>query len=171
MDSVGVWIRPATEADLPAMEWDGAYRHFRRLYQAAFAEAKLGRRMILVAEHRGKVVGQIIMQFGSDLTCLQDGPATGFLYSFRVRPPNRNRGLGTRLILEAEAHLRRRAYRWAAIAAAKNNPRARALYERLGYAVVGEDPGVWSFVDDRGALQHVTEPADVLEKVLTEDAA
>lgn len=161
-----VSIRTACEQDLPAMEWDGEYRRFRRLYQTAIAEAKMGRRVILVAEVDGSMAGQVFVQLGTSMAILSDGPSTGYFYAFRVRPPYRNRGIGTRLIQVAESEARGRRYRYAAISVAKDNPRARMLYERLGYQVVGEDPGEWSYVDDEGQLRSIREPAYVLEKQL-----
>lgn len=165
-ESLVASIRTANERDLPAMEWDGEYRRFRRLYQTALAEAEMGRRVILVAEVEGSMAGQIFIQLGTSMPILSDGPSTGYLYAFRVRPPYRDRGIGTRLIQVAESETRGRSYRYAAISAAKDNPRAWTLYERLGYGVVGEDPGEWSYVDDQGQLRSIREPAYILEKRL-----
>jgi len=165
-DSLEVEIRPASHADLPGMEWEGKYRHFRRLYRAAYQDACDGRKMILIAERAGRIVGQLIVQFGTDLACLENTGLTGYLYSLRVREGHRGQGVGSQLIGTAEEALRERSYRQAAIAAAKDNLRARRLYERLGYSVVGEDPGLWSYLDDRGKARSVSEPAFILTKLL-----
>jgi len=166
VDSPQVEIRRATEDDLPGMEWEGEFRHFRRLYRAAFLDACQGRKTILLAKSDGVIVGQLIVQFGTDLACLPRPELTGYLYSFRVREGFRGRGVGSQLIETAEAALRERDYQQAAIAAAKVNPRARRLYERLGYSVVGEDPGQWSYLDDRGIVRNIAEPAHILAKGL-----
>jgi ribosomal protein S18 acetylase RimI-like enzyme len=159
-------IRSASATDLPAMEWDGEYRRFRRVYQQALEDARQGRRLVLLAEVEGRVVGQIIVQLGTGHPAVTDGAATGYLHALRVRPEHRGHGVGTSLIQEAEGELRRRGFRQVAIAAAKENPRARKLYERLGYSRIADDPGEWAFTDDHGQTQAVSEPADILLKAL-----
>lgn len=165
-ERVGVSIREAAEADLPAMEWEGEYRRFRRVYRHAMAEARQGRYRILIAESGSRIVGQVLVRVGAAPGKVGDAEGVGFLHALRVRPNFRNEGLGTRLIEEAEAVLRQAGCRRAAIAAAKSNPAARRLYERLGYTVMAEDSGEWSYVDDEGRLRHVSEPAHILEKEL-----
>ncbi len=161
-----VVIRSATESDLPAMEWEGEYAHFRRLYRRALAEASHGRRRLLLAEVSQLVVGQLFVQLsGSPLASSEPG-RTGYLYAFRVRPAFRNQGIGTRLVHHAEACLREKGHRRAVLSVAKENLDARRLYERLGYCVCAEDPGEWSYVDDAGNMRQVSEPAYVLEKRL-----
>jgi ribosomal protein S18 acetylase RimI-like enzyme len=157
-------IRHVTEADLAALEWDGEYRRFRRLYRTAFEEARLGERALLIAEVDGRVVGQIFVQLQG--TLLGQPETTGYLYAFRVRPPFRNQGIGTSLVAEAEAVLRRHGLTRAVIAVAKENEPALRLYERLGYVRFGEDSGEWSYIDDHGRIQDVVEPAFLLEKTL-----
>ena len=163
VETVDVVIRTGKEPDLPAMEWEGEYRRYRRLYKMAMEEAKAGRRLILVAEVDGRIIGQIIVQLNR-----ADAAGTGYLYAFRVRPEWRNRGIGTRLIQVAEASLVRMGFRRALIAVARDNPGARRLYERMGYVLFAEDAGEWSFIDDRGQLQRVVEPSWLLEKPLPE---
>lgn len=161
VETVDVVIRNATDLDLPAMEWEGEYRRYRRLYRIAMDEAKAGRRIVLVAEVAGRIIGQVIAQLNR-----ADSDGTGYLYAFRVRPEWRNRGIGTRLIVEAENALLSIGFRRTLIAVARDNPGARRLYERMGYSLFAEDAGEWSFIDDRGRLQHVVEPSWLMEKSL-----
>jgi len=58
-----VTIRTGCEADLPALEWEGQYLHFRQVYRRAMEEALRGLRVVLVAEVEGEVVGQLFIQF------------------------------------------------------------------------------------------------------------
>lgn len=160
-ETVDVIIRNGNAPDLPGMEWEGKYSRYRRLYKLAMDEARAGRRIILVAEVAGQIIGQIIIHLNR-----ADPTATGYLYAFRVRPEWRNRGIGTRLIQEAEAALIRRGYRRALIAVAMNNPGARRLYERMGYSHFAQDAGEWSFIDDHGLLQRVVEPSWLMERSL-----
>ena len=162
-----VTIRIGCEADLPALEWDGEYRHFRQVYRRAMEDARRGQRALLVAEVEGLVVGQLFVQFrGTDISG-ERRTRYGYLHAFRVRPPYRNRGIGTRLVVEAESILRQRGCSKALIAVALGNPPALALYQRLGYTVTGREPGEWSYLDHQGRVRHVHEPSYVLEKPLT----
>jgi ribosomal protein S18 acetylase RimI-like enzyme len=161
-----ILIREAREQDLPEMEWEGRYQHFRRLYRHALSEAKRGRRVLLVAEVKDQIVGQVFVQLTSSRAELADGSHSGYLYSFRVRPEFRNQGIGTQLLLEAEATLRGQGFERAVIAVARDNSRALRLYESKGYQRFAEDPGEWSYVDHEGRVRHVSEPAFMLEKFL-----
>lgn len=119
---------------------------------------------MLVAEVQAGVVGQIFVQLGG---AFAGQPLTsGYLYAFRVRPEYRNMGLGTALVAEAEAFLKQKGVTQVVIAVAKDNPPALRLYERLGYSRFGEDPGQWSYIDDRGKIQDIVEPAFLLAKPL-----
>ena len=49
-------IRFASGADLKALEWEGEYAHYRRLFKRAIDEARHGRRILLLAEIKGRVM-------------------------------------------------------------------------------------------------------------------
>ncbi len=163
-------IRPIEEKDLPALEWDGVYLHFRRLFRQAYEDMRIGTRHLLMMEHTptGGMVGQVFIQWSSSDPRFADGARRGYLYALRVKPAFRSRGLGTRILAAAEEELRRRGMDTASIGVEKGNPRARALYERLGYRVIADDPGRWSYLDHEGNIQEVLEPAWLMEKRLHE---
>jgi ribosomal-protein-alanine N-acetyltransferase len=60
-----------------------------------------------------------------------------YLATIAVDAAHRSEGIGTRLILFAEDHFRPHA-RHMFLCVSSFNPRAKALYERLGYTQVGE---------------------------------
>jgi RimJ/RimL family protein N-acetyltransferase len=64
------------------------------------------------------------------------------LAGLQLLPAHQGKGIGTRVVRElmAEAVASGRAF---GLSVEKDNPRARALYERLGLAVVGEDGDEW----------------------------
>ena len=163
-------IRPIEEKDLSALEWDGMYLHFRRLFRQAFEDMRIGTRHLLMVEHMptGGMVGQVFIQWSSSDPRFADGSRRGYLYALRVKPAFRSRGLGTRILFAAEDELRRRGMDTASIGVEKDNPRARALYERLGYRVIADDPGRWSYFDHEGIIQEVVEPAWLMEKRIHE---
>ena len=161
-----VVVRFATDADLTALEWEGQFVHYRRLFKKAVAEARRGRRLLLLAEVEGQIVGQVFVQLSTRLAFSASGCSSGYLYAFRVKEPHRNQGIGTQLIREAESRLRRLGYDRVVISVATRNTAARRLYERLDYRIFSEDPGEWSYVDHLGQVREVREPAFVLEKWL-----
>jgi ribosomal protein S18 acetylase RimI-like enzyme len=159
-------IRPATDADLPALEWDGEYQSYRRLFRKAMAEARRGRRLLLLAEIDGQIVGQIFIQLSAASGLAPAEGRFGYLYAFRVKRAHRNQGIGTRLLEVAEARLRDLGYRRAVISAARQNAAAIRLYRRLDYQVFAKDPGEWSYIDHVGRRREVREPSYLLEKWL-----
>ena len=157
-----ITIRPARESDLPALEWDGLYRHYRRVYRQTFDDVRLGRRLMLLAEAEGAVIGQVFVQLqGGD-----HGAGRGYVYAFRVKPEWRRRGVGAQLMAAVEAELRGRGFHKAIIAVARTNLDARRLYERLGYGIYAEDSGIWHYVDADGVQRRVKEPSWLMEKHL-----
>ncbi len=166
IDTLQVRIRPAQEQDLQALEWEGEYTHFRRIYRRIMQEALKGRRLLLVAEAEGELIGQIFIYFDTGWRQFFNGRSTAYLHSFRVKTEYRNRGLGRMLIERAELELIERGFAYTVISVAKDNPDARRLYEQLGYKVFNEDDGEWSYLDHEGVLQTVHEPAYVLQKSL-----
>ncbi len=166
LDHDHLLIRPLTARDLPELEWEGRYVHFRNLYLKTFNEYQQGVRMMLVAEHGGCIIGQIFILYGTIESDPYPDRYTAYLYSLRVRPEMRNKGVGRRLILEAEKDLIRRGFTRVLIAVAKVNDGALRLYERMGYSRIGDDPGAWSYTDHAGRLQRVNEPSFILDKLL-----
>jgi ribosomal protein S18 acetylase RimI-like enzyme len=160
-----VRIRTAFEDDLPALEWNGEYAHFRRLYQDIYRSAKRGEAVLWVAELANEeIIGQLFVQLNSARPELADGLRRAYIYGFRVREVYRGKGLGTRMMQAAEGDLIQRGYQLVTLNVNRDNPGARRLYERLGYRVVAAEEGRWSYVDDRGQRREVHEPAWRMEK-------
>lgn len=162
---LAVKFRPAEWDDLPKLEWHGEYTHFRRVFRNTFDEQSTGRRLMLLADVNGYPIGQIFIQLENADDWWQGGKRA-YLYSLRVMDVFRHQGIGTALIGEAERILSGRNYDSISIAVAKDNPRARRLYERLGYVIVAEDSGRWQYVDHEGRTRHISEPCWILEKWL-----
>lgn len=163
---IDVKFRFAEEEDLPKLEWYGQYTHFRRVFQRAYEDQLAGRRLMLLADVNGWPIGQVFIQLESLDDSLAHLGKRGYLYSLRVMDHLQRGGIGTALVREAESILISEGYSSVSIAAAKDNPGARRLYERLGYRVFMEDSGRWSYIDHEGRTRHVSEPCWVLEKYL-----
>lgn len=161
---VQVIFRFAEREDLPKLEWYGKYTHFRRVFERTYEEQVRGQRLMLLAVVNDFPIGQIFIQLESQ-TELRRGKHA-YLYSLRVMDAFQRQGVGSALLCEAERLLRERSYASISIAAAKENARARRLYERHGFCVVAEDAGRWSYVDHEGVTRYVNEPCWILEKAL-----
>jgi ribosomal protein S18 acetylase RimI-like enzyme len=70
-------------------------------------------------------------------------PGAGTIWMLEVHPALQSCGIGTLLIQAAEQRIRARGLRRAELGVEDRNPRARALYERLGYAAYGSEPDSW----------------------------
>lgn len=162
-----VIVRQVTSDDLIDLEWNGEYRHFRHVYAEAFKRMQRGYSILWAAELVGKgLIGQVFIQFICDRPELADGVERAYLYSFRVRDAYRGKGVGTRIMDVVEADLQARGFRYVTLNVARDNPRAQQLYVRRGYQVVAPEPGIWSYIDDKGIWRQVKEPAWRMEKAL-----
>lgn len=160
-------VRRVTQHDLLALEWDGEYRHFRRLYREIYHSACQGKAVLWVADlFPAGVVGQVFVQLDSARKELADGSYRAYIYGFRVRPRYRNLGIGAEMLQTLEEDLLRRSYHLAVLNVARQNHQARRFYERHGYRVVADEPGRWSYLDDQGIRRDVHEPAWRMEKRL-----
>lgn len=160
-----VSIRFAQAYDLAALEWDGEFTHFRRIYVQAYQRMIKGLGLIWVAElPKTGLIGQLFIQLVCDRPELADGLDRAYMYSFRIKPPFRGQGLGSTMMARVEGDLSRRGYKYMTLNVAKENSRAQHLYHRLGYSVVAHEPGIWSYVDDQGRVHDMIEPAWRMEK-------
>jgi ribosomal protein S18 acetylase RimI-like enzyme len=163
-DLSSMTIRQVQETDLPRLEWEGQYTHFRKVYRHAFEESQRGDRVLLVAEADDQLIGQIFIH----LNALHLGTGlsipTAYLHSFRVRSGYRNYGVGSKLLAQAEETMVDLGIELAVIAVSKQNARALHFYQKWGYAIFREDSGRWSYLDHRGRLHEVHDPSFMLKK-------
>ena len=165
-------IRPVRENDLTALEWDGAYQKYRRMYARLFKESQQKKVLMWLVEiPLQEIIGQAFVMLNSGEIDAADGFNRAYIFAFRVKPNWRNRGIGSYLMAHIEEELYKKGFRFATLNVAKENPDARRLYERLGYKVIGSRPGIWSFRDETGQIQHVNEPAWRMMKRLRSDQA
>lgn len=161
-----VVIRLLRQDDLRGLEWADEHVHYRRLYQSAFEDMQAGSRVLFVAVAGAAVVGRVFIQLDSSDTRYADGLHRAYLYALRVRTEWQRQGIGTRLVTTAEGELRTRRFRVASIAVGKENAGALRLYQRLGYTVFSEDPGIWYYTDDQGNVRREHEPSWIMQKSL-----
>jgi ribosomal protein S18 acetylase RimI-like enzyme len=138
-------IRDLTQEDLPACAWFGSPRDLARLGQ------------VLERVRRGEVdylaacppSGLPVALGGIDYTLT---PGAGTLWQLAVHGALQSCGIGTLLIHAAEQRIRARGLHRAELAVEESNPRARALYERLGYAAYGSKPESWDVDTEDGSI-------------------
>jgi ribosomal protein S18 acetylase RimI-like enzyme len=133
---IALTFRDLTPGDLPWCGWSGSPSHL-----ASVAEE--------LERARHGEVDYLAACPPSDLPVAIGGidyaenPGTGTLFQLSVHPALQSCGIGTLLIQAAEQRIRARGLHRAALGVEKSNPRARALYDRLGYTAYGRAPDSW----------------------------
>jgi ribosomal protein S18 acetylase RimI-like enzyme len=145
--------------NLSRLGWSGNPEHLRKVTSAlervASGEVEY---LVVRAPH-----GEPVAKGGIDYT---QHDAAGTLWQLATHAQRKGLGLGTCLIAEAERRIRRRRLPWAMLSVEDDNPRARALYERLGYAAWRQESAAWHYEDDQGTLRLYETLVTVLRKRL-----
>ena len=137
-------VRDLTAADLPACRWSGGRSHL-----AAMA-GELGRAARGEVEYLAVCPpsGGPVALGGIDYVKI---PGAGVLWQLAVLEVLQSCGIGTILVQAAEQRIRARGLRRAELGVEECNPRACALYERLGYVAYGTAPESWDEVAPDGS--------------------
>jgi ribosomal protein S18 acetylase RimI-like enzyme len=160
-------IRSLKEEDLPALEWDGMYTHYRELFQIAYQRIASHRGLAWVVEIPDKgIIGQVFIQLTCQRPELANGRTHAYLYSFRIKPTYRRMGIGKTVLNFVDGNLLARNYQFVTLNVSKENLDAIRLYERHGYRTIGPEPGIWNYRDHLGVWHQVVEPAWRMEKAL-----
>lgn len=162
-----VVIRQAEKRDLIALEWEGEYSHFRHIFTEAFRLQELGDVIMWIVELPDfGLIGQLFIQLYGPEQIQTSKTKFAYIYGFRIRPDFRGKGIGSRLLKSVEADLENRGFERISLNVARENEDARRLYEREGYRVVAPEPGIWSYLDEKGRRRFVNEPAWRMEKTI-----
>lgn len=145
--------------DLARLAWSGNPEHLRSVARALERVAPGEVEYLVVRAPHGEPVAK----GGIDYT---QNDMAGTLWQLATHERLQSLGLGTCLIAEAEQRIRRRGLPWAVLSVEDSNPRARALYERLGYAAWRHEPAAWQYEDDQGTLHRYETEVTVLRKRL-----
>ncbi|MFI2205467.1 GNAT family N-acetyltransferase [Streptomyces sp. NPDC020192] len=141
-----VSVRDLLPRDLPACGWSGSATHLRQV------ERELGRAAAGEVDYLAVCtpVDLPVAIGGVDYQAHKDA---GTIWQLAVLPALQSCGLGTLLIRAAEQRIMARGLRRAELAVEEDNPRARALYERLGYVAYGREPDAWDEEGPDGAIR------------------
>jgi len=131
-----VEIRPAEAAQLNIFEEYFSPNNRAKYHHRRSAVQQQGEGVYLIAWHGDEPVGHFLLRW--------DGPAddptghypqlTPYLESGGTKPALQSRGVGTRMVREAERLASDKGYGQIGLAVGStDNPKARRLYEQLGY--------------------------------------
>jgi GNAT superfamily N-acetyltransferase len=139
-------IRPCTKDDLPNLEWYGLFSLHRRLIEQAYERQTRGEVLMLLAVANGFPIGQAWIDFAAR----PEEPDVAVIWAVRVYPFLQGGGIGARLLAAAERAIVGRGCTTAEIGVEKDNPRARRLYERVGYVPHRELLESFTYADWQG---------------------
>lgn len=152
---VPLTVRDLEPTDFGDLDWSGGGEHQRELagaLQAAYA-GELA--LLVMALGNGRLVAIGAVDFRPD-------PQVGVLTMLSVHECFQSLGLGTRLVAALEKRVRREGRERSRLSVEHDNPRAAALYRRLGYTEAGSRVENWPVA---GGRRYVT-VATVLERDL-----
>lgn len=138
-------MRDLADGDLPWCGWSGSGLHVKQLGQQ------------LRRSERGEV-DYLAVCGPTDLPVAIGGvdyavkEGAGTLWQLAVNSALQSCGLGTLPILTAESRIAARGLAVAELGVEESNPRARALYERLGYRAYGRELDSWDVETEDGAV-------------------
>ena len=89
------------------------------------------------------------------------------IYRLTVLPSHQSGGVGSTMISDFEQMVKARGIEAISLGVAKANPRARQLYDRLGYSVCVETYyDEYQFADDTGKVHHIRDECEYMIKEL-----
>ncbi|MEU9362947.1 GNAT family N-acetyltransferase [Streptomyces sp. NPDC048301] len=152
-------VRDLTHADLETCGWAGSDHHLS------------GVAVQLERADRGEVdylavcsaTGVPVAKGGVDYMIRL---GAGTLWQLAVHPALQSCGIGTLLVEAAERRIRDRGLRQAELGVEDDNPRARALYERLGYVAYDRRPDSWEVQGPDGTLRRHDTMCTLMRKTL-----
>ena len=160
-----VEIRNLVESDLPALEWQGRYKHFRNLHKEIYNYTLKRSAMMWVANLDGaELIGQLFIQLNSGRSEFADGRINAYLFAFRVKTPYRGFGIGTKMLNTVEMCLHNKGFIWLTLNVIREEVLTRRFYEDLGFNVVAKEKGHWSYIDEKGYRQDIQEPSWKMKK-------
>jgi ribosomal protein S18 acetylase RimI-like enzyme len=138
-------IRDLTPEDLPSCAWSGSRSHLASIAEA-LERARRGEVEYLTAcPPSGLPVAVGMIDYAGI-------PGAGTLCQLSVHGALQSCGIGTLLIKAAEQRILARGLHRAELGVEESNPRARALYERLGYVAYGCAPDSWDETAADGSI-------------------
>jgi ribosomal protein S18 acetylase RimI-like enzyme len=158
--TVPIAIRDLVVSDLDGMGWSGSPSHLSSV------RAELGRVASGAVEYLAACTASDLPvgKLGIDYALAADA---GTIYQAAVHPALQSCGIGTLLVGAAERRILARGRSWSELAVEHDNPRARALYERLGYRAYGDKREEWDAEGADGVTVRHATMCTVMRKTLS----
>jgi ribosomal protein S18 acetylase RimI-like enzyme len=131
--------------DLGHIAWSGSPAHVRHVAKELDRVACGDAEYLAVRLPAGTPIAKGGIDFG-------ERPGAGVIHQVATHPDLRGLGIGSRLVAAAEARIRARGLTMARLSVEHDNPRARTLYERLGYVRCGECNASWEAQREDGSM-------------------
>jgi len=139
------------EADLDHIPWSGSALHVKHVAKELIRAKAREIDYLAVRSPEGYPVSIGGVDYAKEV-------GGGYLWQLGTHEKLRGLGLGTRLIREAEQRIAARGEEWSRLEVETDNPRAKELYERLGYEVYGTTIDSWMQLDkDGNEVKHTAE--------------
>lgn len=122
--------RDLRESDLSRCGWAGSETHLQAVREALARVPGGGVDYLVVLDDAGTPVSMGGIDY-------EDATGLPSLWQLGTDEQRRSQGFGASLIAALEERARRRGHRRVRLGVETDNPRARALYERLGYRATG----------------------------------
>ncbi|WP_194916703.1 GNAT family N-acetyltransferase [Catenulispora rubra] len=155
-----IHVRDLKHADLPHIAWSGSALHL------LVVENELDRASAGMADYLAVCAAKSDLPLAIGGIDYELAPGAGSIHQLATMPALQSCGLGTALIEAAEDRIRRRGLFRAELGVEQENPRARALYERLGYAVFDVRPDSWDEEAPDGTIQRYETVCAIMAKDL-----
>lgn len=156
---VSLSVRNLAQEDLPSCDWSGSAMHVRQIDEQ-LRRAELGEVDYLA------VCGPAGMPVAIGGVDYMVRSGAGTLWQLGVHPALQSCGIGTLLISSAEARIAARGLAVAELGVEESNPRARALYERLGYRPYGRELDSWDVETEDGSVKRYETMCTLMRKEL-----
>ena len=153
-------IRDLTVEDLPSCAWSGGTPHLASIAKA-LERVRCGEvEYLAVCPPSGLPVALGGIDYAQR-------PGAGTLWQLVVHGALQSCGIGTILIHAAEQRILARHLHRAELGVEESNPRARALYDRLGYVAYGRAPDCWDEQAPDGSIFRYETMCTLMRKELS----
>jgi ribosomal protein S18 acetylase RimI-like enzyme len=157
--TVSLTVRDLTHEDLPSCAWSGSPAHLVSMAKALDRAARGEVDYLAVCPPSGLPVAVGGVDYA-------ETSGAGTLWQLAVHTALQSCGIGTILIEAAEQRIRARGLDRAELGVEEGNPRARALYERLGYVAYGSAPDSWEVEGPDGTTTRYETMCTLMRKQL-----
>lgn len=132
-------IRPLTKDEIPLLDAHLDVERLAGRHRDRFTQQQDGRLTYLIAWLDGVPIGHTMVRWEgtTDTFVAERISACAHVEDLFVMPELRSQGIGTRILGHGERLAAERGFERIGLAVGIDNPRARALYERLGYVDTG----------------------------------